>query len=519
MNTINRPLKSFLQSFKTMNIRNRLWLSNLFLIAITVILLIIFSLIITANFQKFIGFPFKPEPKSSHRNPLPRPLYGADPIIKKIVTNPENLLDRDYLKQIDDFLNASNTGLIVQKEREIIYYSHFIASLGINRERVPYLEEDIEQYPKTINKLDENIFMRTIPFRFTDQSKGTLFLVNDSTSLSKDLTQFRNSVIYTLIAFLIIIILINTLITYLLSKKIVAPLNRLNNATQKIKAGNYNFSLPPESKDEIGTLFQSFEAARKQLKASEETKKRYEENRNELISNISHDLRTPITTIKGYVEGIIDGVPKSKEKLDKYLSTIHQNAQHMESLIEDLFLLSKFELNQSLYHFESINIKSYLNDSFEELRFELSEKGIHLELITNSPDDVRIKGDREQLRRVILNIIYNAVNYKSDKNPQIKMILTEGKDIVQIEIQDNGKGIAKYQLINVFERFYKADKARSAGASVGTGLGLYIAKKIITDHGGQTWARSQLGQGTSIFFTLPKIIVKTNLQKEIEKHG
>ncbi|MBN2395415.1 MAG: ATP-binding protein, partial [Candidatus Atribacteria bacterium] len=227
------------------------------------------------------------------------------------------------------------------------------------------------------------------------------------------------------------------------------------------------------------------------------------------ITNISHDLKTPITTIKGYVEGIMDGVPKSKEKLDKYLKTIHQNVEHIESLIEDLFLLSKLDLDQSIYKFENIDIQAYLMDSYEELKFDLQEKGIQLDFEPRYNSKDLVKADRQQLKRVILNIIHNAMNYKNEINPTIKMILTEKQDEVEIEISDNGQGISEASLNEIFDRFYKVDRARSNRSS-GTGLGLYIAKKIILDHQGNIWARSKIGAGTSIFFTLKKLTTKDN---------
>ena len=489
-----------------MTIQKRLWISNLILIIITIILIIGVSLIITEHFQNFIGLP-SPD---NHMSPLNRAYYRAEnTLINVIETEPERFLEQNYLQQIDDFINSLNIGLIVQKENEFIYFSTFINSLGLKKEDMSLTNYRIEPKSDNLTQISDNLFMKAIPFHFNDQSQGKIFLVYDSTSASQELNQFKKSVIYTLILFLIIIISINSLITYFLSKQIVNPLIRLKNAAQQIRKGNYNFHLKSPSKDEIGDLFQSFEEARKQLKKSEETKNKYEKNRNELITNISHDLKTPITTIKGYVEGIIDGIPKSKEKQDKYLQTIHQNAIHMESLIEDLFLLSKFDLDQSLYQFENINIKDYLADSYEELRFELEEKGISLEFEANYNELNPVKADRQQLKRVILNIINNAINFKKETDSVIKLILTETDEEAKIEIYDNGKGVSKETLEKIFDRFYKADKSRSNRAS-GTGLGLHIARKIIADHGGRIWAQSKNGSGTSIFFTLKKI--KQNLE-------
>ena len=493
---------------KKMTIQKRLWISNLILILITVILLIGVSLAITENFRKFIGFP----PYDEQRQPpvLNRTLLRLDrSIMKTAEAEPDQFLNNDYLKQIDDFLISSHTGLIVKKGDKIFYFSPFLAEIDTNNKHILQ-----QQITKTIQTPDddtigitETLYMKTIPLTFSDDSEGILFLVNDTTAISQELKAFKNSVIYILILFLIIVISINTLITYFLSKQIVNPIIRLKNAAQQIQRGDYNFQLKAPTRDEIGALFQSFEEARKQLKKSEETQKKYEQNRNELITNISHDLKTPITTIKGYMEGIMDGVPQSKEKQDKYLQTIYQNVINMESLIEDLFLLSKFDLNQSFYQFEKVNIKDYLADCSEELQFDLQEKGIKLKYKANYDKQKLIRADRQQLKRVILNIINNAINYRKERDSQIEIILTELEQEALIEIRDNGRGISQNALENIFGRFYKEDKARS-NHSPGSGLGLYIARKIILDHSGLIWARSEAGSGTSIFFTLKQVQAK-----------
>ncbi len=424
--------------------------------------------------------------------------------MKIIETEPDKLLNSDYINQLDILLNSLNAALIIEKDRDVIHFSPFLSEIGIDYHNI--LQKQVETTNRTdgIIRISDTLFVKTIPVDYSDNTTGTLFLINDSTIAAEELKTFKNSVIYTLILFLIIMIIINTLITYLLSRQIVSPIVRLKNAAQLIQKGNYDFQLKSPSKDEIGSLFLSFEEARKQLKKSEETQKIYEQSRNELITNISHDLKTPITTIKGYIEGIMDGIPKSKEKEDKYLQTIYQNALNMESLIEDLFLLSRFDLNQSLYQFENINIKDFLSDSYEELQFYLMEKNIKLEYIENYEGQKLVKADRQQLKRVIINIINNAINYKNVDDPEIKIVLTERKHEAQIEIRDNGRGISEDMLDKVFERFYKADRSRSNNIP-GTGLGLYIARKIINDHGGSIWAKSKINKGTSIFFTLLKI--------------
>jgi len=493
--------------FYEMIIKKQLWLSNFITIVVTIVLLIIVSILIGRNYQNIsrIGLPpkvFGREEAKKYLNPLVRDLRMAERVISgKFNENPKYLENIEYVEELDTFVNASNNGVIVKKNDEILYYSPWLLKLDLKKE---YIVSQIHSFQnKEIKKLSENIYIEKLDFHFSDKSKGEVVIVSDITSALEDLTQFRYSVFIILILFLIVIVVISTIITYMLSRNIVKPLTQLENAALQIRKGNYDFKINTNAKDEIGDLSRTFEETRKQLKETEKIKKKYEDNRNELISNISHDLKTPITTIKGYIEGIMDGIPTSKEKKDKYFKTIYQNTVNMESLINELFLLSELELRELPLNFVTVNIKAYLNDCFEELKFYLEEKGIKLEFNASYDESEMVYADREKIKRVILNIINNAVNHKAGIDSVIIIKLTEKKEEAQIEIRDNGRGISEKSLNNIFERFYKADKARS-NHSNGTGLGLYIAKKIVMNHEGRIWAKSQEGKGTSIFFTLKK---------------
>jgi histidine kinase len=505
-----------------MIIRKQLWLSNFITIIITIFLLIIVSILIGRNYQNISRFGLPPkdfvreEVSRGHLDLLEREIRIADRIVNRVLReSPEALEDIKYIQQLDAFMNASNGGIIIRKNNEILYYSPFLSSLDLDKETI---NSQIQSFPnKKIINFSENIYLEKLDFRFSDESKGEALIVSDVTSTLEDLAQFRYSVFIILILFLFAIVVISTITTYILSRNIVKPLTQLENAALQIRKGNYDFKINTTAKDEIGDLSRTFEETRKQLKETEKIKRKYDNNRNELISNISHDLKTPITTIKGYIEGIIDGIPSSKEKKDKYLQTIHQNTINMESLINELFLLSELELKELPVNFVPVNIKAYLTDCFEELKFYLAEKGITLKFDADYNEQEKVYADREKIKRVILNIINNAVNHKASIDPVITINLIEKEEAAQIEIRDNGQGIPEKSLNNIFERFYKADKARSANLS-GTGLGLYIAKKIVMSHEGRIWAKSQEGKGTSIFFTLKKThnfskMIKTEKQQ------
>ena len=314
--------------------------------------------------------------------------------------------------------------------------------------------------------------------------------------------EFRNF-LYDMAAIIIVILVVTAAILMLwIYAGISVPLNKLRNATHKIAEGNLNFTMEVTGEDEISDLCRDFEEMRKRLLESTEQKLEYDQESKELISNISHDLKTPLTAIKGYVEGIMDGVADTPEKMDRYIRTIYNKTNDMDRLINELNFYSKIEANRIPYTFSKINVKDYFEDCVEEMGIELESKGFAFSYKNEVEDDVEVIADAEQIKRVINNIISNSVKYMDKSDPKIDIRVKDVGDFVQIEIEDNGRGIGTKELPNIFERFYRADASRhSAG---GSGIGLSIVKKIIEDHGGKIWASSTLGKGTVMYFVLRK---------------
>lgn len=286
-------------------------------------------------------------------------------------------------------------------------------------------------------------------------------------------------------------------------RSIAVPLVKLKKATQNIKEGNLDFVLDVEGKDEFSELCQDFEEMRRRLKESTEEKSLIEKENRELISNISHDLKTPITAVKGYVEGIMDGVADTPEKMDRYVRTIYNKTNEMDHLINELTFYSKIDTNRIPYTFNKLNVEDYFEDCSEEVGLELETRGIELVYANYVEKDVMVIADGEQIRRVIHNIISNAIKYMDKPKGIIQIRIKDVGDFIQIEIEDNGKGIGPKDLPYIFERFYRTDVSRNSSKG-GSGIGLSIVKKILEDHGGKVWATSRLGIGTIMYFVLRK---------------
>ena len=302
---------------------------------------------------------------------------------------------------------------------------------------------------------------------------------------------------------LVILIFTSVSIGLWIYRSVATPLVKLRKATQNIKEGNLDFVLEVDGTDEFAELCRDFEEMRRRLKESAEEKVLLDKENKELISNISHDLKTPITAVKGYVEGIMDGVADTPEKMDRYVRTIYNKTNEMDHLINELTFYSKIDTNRIPYTFSKLNVDDYFSDCAEEVGLELETRGIQLYYANYVEKDVLVIADGEQIRRVIHNIISNAIKYMDKPKGVIQIRVKDVGDFIQVEIEDNGKGIASKDLTYIFDRFYRTDVSRNSSKG-GSGIGLSIVRKILEDHSGKVWATSREGIGTIMYFVLRK---------------
>lgn len=341
--------------------------------------------------------------------------------------------------------------------------------------------------------------------KFAQQTKDSSEVVYDISVGESTHSQTQVSIIAKDLLFTATVILVFTdlSIGLWIYRSIATPLVKLKKATQNIKEGNLDFVLEVDGDDEFSELCRDFEEMRKRLKESAEEKVLMDKENKELISNISHDLKTPITAVKGYVEGIMDGVADTPEKIDRYVKTIYNKTNEMDHLINELTFYSKIDTNRIPYTFSKLNVEDYFSDCAEEVGLELETRGIELVYANYVEDNVQVIADGEQIRRVIHNIISNAIKYMDKPKGIIQIRIKDVGDFIQVEIEDNGKGIAAKNLPSIFDRFYRTDVSRNSSKG-GSGIGLSIVKKILEDHGGKVWATSRLGIGTIMYFVLRK---------------
>lgn len=434
--------------------------------------------------------------------------------------NPDQFLNFAFLQDYNTELQERMSYLVLVKNDEVYYKginanvdgmiarfssSSFNADSGTESDLSEIASENSGEAEAADN--DGTYFggnvralVRKINLQFSDGSGGSLYVVSSASAL---LPQIRNFIIEAVVIAVLLLALTASLLMYWLYRGIKTPIDNLRKATQRIASGDYNFKVEAKGTDEISDLCRDFETMREKLQQSEQEKTRYDKESRELISNISHDLKTPITAVKGYVEGIMDGVADTPEKMDRYIKTIYNKTNDMDRLINELTTYSKIDTNRMPYHFTIINVAAYFEDCAEEVNMELQEQNLMFTYTNNAGRNTSIIADPEQLKRVISNIISNSVKYMDKPQGKIDLRIMDAGDFIQVEIEDNGKGIDTRDLVNIFDRSYRTDAARNSSTG-GSGLGLSIAKKIIEDHSGKIWARSELGHGTTMCFVIRK---------------
>ena len=303
---------------------------------------------------------------------------------------------------------------------------------------------------------------------------------------------------------LLIMIVTTTVVTMLISRSIKRPIDSLTLAAECVRKGNLGFEVMGSDYDEVDKLCTEFDSMRRALKAAAKKEELMKRERSMLLANLSHDLKTPVTSIKGYIDGIRDGVADTPEKLQRYLDTIYQKAEIIDDMVSNLSTFSKLELSRVDFRFEYGSLGAYLEDFCSEYKMDLERHDITL-LTEFNDADVLVKIDYEQMGRVFANLIDNAIKYKKDGRGRlyVKTFISDGG--VYAEISDNGVGIHPDELENVFDSFYRVDEARNMNIK-GSGLGLGIVKQIVERHGGKIWLRSEgENTGTTAVLYLPEV--------------
>ncbi len=304
----------------------------------------------------------------------------------------------------------------------------------------------------------------------------------------------------TFLIFTVIIMISSYMFARKMAWRILRPLRALTDGANRIEYGDLSQPIEHKGNDEFSEVCLAFNHMQESLIKEREKNATYEKAQIEMVAGISHDLRTPLTSVKGYIKGLRDGVANTKEKKEQYLAIAYKKACDVDVLLQKLFYFSKLQTGNLPLFLENKDLGLFVRDISDELKLDLPPKGISLEIaITASPHMVMI--DIEQMRRVISNLVENAEYYSNVEKLHLKISVWKEGNFEHLLFSDNGKGVLDSKLPYLFDRFWRGDESRCAKNNEGSGLGLYIVKYIVEAHGGFVNAKNH--EGLTIDIALP----------------
>lgn len=472
-----------------MKLKTRLILANASTVIIPMLITVLVALAAFFVFDKLFGsgLSYKHQQKQSM---IKVELINETSTWKQ---TPEVLEEESYQKYLLEQLAEIHGELLLIKDDEVRFSSRKFSKIEVAKS-LEAGKKTGRSEPVNIDNVAYSVL--AVDLMYKEGFKGSVLLLTPVDG-EKSLTSL---LLLVSISFILTFALTNIIVSYQFSRSIIKPLHTLQSAAAEIAKGNLDYSIVEEGDQEIQALCRDLELMRLKLKESVHSQLKYEDNRKLLVSSISHDLKTPVTSIKGYVEGILDGIANSPEKMERYLKTIALKAHQIDQMIDDLLLYAKLDLNQIPFDFERIDVKEYLLNCISENEPELERNHIKIAFYNELEQKQLVLIDRDRMKRVIMNILDNSQKYMSKGHGDIKIYLRQTVASIIIEIRDNGSGIKEADLPHIFDRFYRSDAARNKGS----GLGLAIAKQIIEGHNGRIWGVSHRNEGTSIMISLSK---------------
>jgi len=406
---------------------------------------------------------------------------------------------RQKTRRLADELDLRIT--VVDRQGKVLADSETDPSLmGNHSDRLEIIEAIEKGFGQSTHFSDTlNYDMKYVAMR-VDHGESILGVVRFALPLSQ--VQLEIRLIYRVVLFgAIAAVMIALMVAYFVSRSITLPVRQMKETAQRIAKGDFSRRVKVRSRDEFGQLAKSLNTMADELQQKIESLKQMNRIRTDFVANVSHELKTPLTLIKGYIETLQDKAMDDKDKARKFIAIIKEHSDRLGHIIDDLLSLSELELSKDCLYQTEFDLKELVHEISLGFERALAEKKQTLTMNVQG-GDLRINADRDKIEQVFVNLIDNAIKYTKESG-RIELSLLEQDQAVSVTVQDSGIGIPKEHLDRVFERFYRVDKARSRELG-GTGLGLGIAKHIVLVHKGKITIESELNKGTKVSVTLPK---------------
>lgn len=467
-----------------------------FIIAAVILLLlpVVFSINLTRSLlQEHLDFiPFLNEYNDIFTS-FSEYALSFDEVVKENAHQPDIFFQRSFQEKLGTNFQSPYIFVQIQNKGEVLFTSP-TQPLLVPPRLSQWLSKDSND-----DKPQSSYALKHHQLRTEEGATMDLYLLVDSVKLQESRLLFQR--LFFLIYASINLILLGFFITWM-SRPLQTSLKKMTHTTNEIGLGHLETTLLYNENDDFEALAQSIERMRRSLKDAKEKQNRLVEEKKELIANISHDLRTPITSIRGYVQGLKDGVPKSEEQKMEYLETIESKTYMVESLVNDLNEIAKYDAQMIQLQKQPISLKHFLTDCTDALQKDVAKVGGSLSL-HYIIKDLTISIDPEKLMRVFINCIENAIKYRSQKTLEIIILVNQDDDGAFINITDNGIGVPSNEVDFIFQRFYRTDKSRNLNVA-GSGIGLSISQEIIEAHHGKISAFNNDNQGLTVSIRLPE---------------
>lgn len=494
---------------KAMTIKNKIRLSNILMVIIPIITILIAVLV--ARYGSVGSYWHSIETMYQDEN-------GIQSAQSLIYTYQEELWENNWGNNIqneNDKIKKNETMYHLEKKLTKMGY-HFLVKREGTVLYSNISDKDMETALKTAGDALHTAKMLTASLDNVSVIKNTfahggeefsIIAVNGGDEECQVESYFRmyimKYVLLLLVLFFAVTLIVNWILSWWVSESVLVPLEKLRKGTRDIRDGNLDTEIDYHRRDEFGQVCQDFEQMRAYLKESVEQRLENENQRREMINGVSHDLRTPLTSIGGYLDGLIEGIANTPEKQQRYLKAIKIRTKDLERLVDSLSDYNRLESGRVTYHMERGDLKvffeQYLSTYVEEARQN------HVNIRLEAPEKkYPLNFDGNEMKRVFDNLFSNTIRYRENEDSHVLIRITRHmkKARIQVEYQDDGPGVPEESLGRIFDTFYRTDDARSHSGK-GSGIGLAVVRKIIRAHGGTVWAENR--NGLAVIMEIPGI--------------
>lgn len=414
-------------------------------------------------------------------------------LVKTAETITKTYNEQNYEEMLDNISHDSGTCIELVKDNKLIYLSNIYnkGCTANSKDAYNYKSDFIKSEDQTARYTIKNqrFNNKTLILALKLNNNTQLFISASLEPLDATVTILRSQLFYITL----LIVALSLVVSYFISKRISNPIIKMKNKAKEIAKGNYNITFENSEIEEINELSKTLNYACSELIKTEDL-------RRELLANVSHDLKTPLTMIKAYAELIRDVTYNDKEKMEKNLNIIIDETDRLNILVNDILELSKIQSNSTPLNIEEFDLNELIKEILKRYEIYIEKENYKIEY--KEKENIKIKADKIRIEQVLYNLINNAINYTGEDKKVIIQIKNE-KNKIRVEIKDTGKGIEKKELEYIWDKYYKVDKTHTR-VQVGSGIGLSIVKNILISHNFNYGVESKINKGTTFYFEIPK---------------